>query len=100
MKKLVFIFAAFVAVSFSACGNKNTKSENSTKTDSTEVIENQACEAACDSAAHDHACEAACDSAAHNHACEAACDSAAHNHACKKACDSAAHNHACKSNCK
>ena len=89
MKKLVFIFAAFVAVSFSACGNKAAKSDNAAKADSTVVTEGKTCKSACDSSA----CKSACDSAA----CKTKCDSTA----CKAKCDSTAQKeHACKSNCK
>ena len=80
MKKLVFVFAAFIAVSFSACGNKAAKSEDAVKADSTVVTEGNACKAACDSTA----CKTKCDSTA----CKAKCDSTAQKE------------HACKSNCK
>ena len=65
MKKLVFLFVAFVAVSFASCGgNKNANAE------STEAVEEAtpACDSVCcDSAACD---SVACDSA------KACCDKA------------------------
>ena len=41
MKKLVFMFVAFVAMSFAACGNKTaaTVENDSTAVDSTQVVE-------------------------------------------------------------
>lgn len=49
MKKLVFVFAAFVAVSFASCGNKAAKN--------TEVVET-VCDSvkACCEHEHAHAC--------------------------------------------
>ena len=64
MKKLVFVFVAFVAVSFASCGNK--AANNSTET---VAVEATACEhdstAACcgDSTACEHDSTAVCDSA-------------------------------------
>ena len=67
MKKLVFLFVAFVAVSFASCGgNKNANAE------STEAVVVEEATPACDSVCCD---SAACDSAA--------CDSA--KACCKKA---------------
>ena len=91
MKSLVFVCAAFLAVSFSACGNKAGNTEAATKADSTVVTETTACKAACTSN-DSTACQAACDS---TKACKTACDST---HACKSACDSTKA-HACKSHC-
>ena len=42
MKKLVFLFVAFAAVSFASCGNKAANTEVSTETDSVEVVEEAA----------------------------------------------------------
>ena len=42
MKKLVFLFVAFAAVSFASCGNKAANTEVSTDTDSVEVVEEAA----------------------------------------------------------
>lgn len=39
MKKLVFLFVAFAAVSFASCGNKAANTEVSTETDSVAVVE-------------------------------------------------------------
>lgn len=50
MKKLVFLFVAFAAVSFASCGNKAANSEVASDSDSAAVV--------CDSAA------VVCDSAA------------------------------------
>ena len=103
MKGLVFVFAAFFAVSFSACGNKTTNnSETATTAEKTVVTEtaNHACKSHCDSTAH--ACKANCDST--KQACKANCDST--KHACKAKCDSTkacktkdCKSNKCKSNC-
>ena len=90
MKSLVLVFAAFVTVAFSACGNTANKSENTTKVDSTVVTTEQSCKAACDSA---NACNTACDSVK---ACQNACDSAK---TCQSACESAK-SHDCQEHCK
>ena len=42
MKKLVFLFVAFAAVSFASCGNKAANTEVSTETDSVAVVEEAA----------------------------------------------------------
>lgn len=63
MKKLVFVFVAFVTVSFASCGNKANNEAASTDSVAVETIE-EAAPVAADSAV-------ACDSAA------ACCDSAA-----------------------
>ena len=42
MKKLVFLFVAFAAVSFASCGNKADNTEVSTETDSVAVVEEAA----------------------------------------------------------
>ena len=71
MKKLVFLFVVFAAVSFASCGNKAAKNQ----------VENAeaACEAVCDSAKE---CEkACCDSL------KAACDSVCCD-SVKECCDS------------
>ena len=57
MKKLVFLFVAFVAVSFASCGgNKNANAE------STEAVKACCDSVACDSVACDSA-KACCDKA-------------------------------------
>ena len=87
MKKLVFVCAAFIAVSFSACGNKAAKSETATQAESTVVSETKSC------------CKEAGDSA---QACKAHCDSTAQKeHACEQNCKAAENKeHACKNHCK
>ena len=42
MKKLVFLFVAFAAVSFASCGNKAANTEVSSETDSVAVVEEAA----------------------------------------------------------
>lgn len=42
MKKLVFLFVAFAAVSFASCGNKAANTEVGTETDSVAVVEEAA----------------------------------------------------------
>ena len=42
MKKLVFLFVAFAAVSFASCGNKAANTEVTTETDSVTVVEEAA----------------------------------------------------------
>ena len=42
MKKLVFLFVAFAAVSFASCGNKAANTEVSTETDSVAVVVEEA----------------------------------------------------------
>ena len=42
MKKLVFLFVAFAAISFASCGNKAANTEVSTETDSVAVVEEAA----------------------------------------------------------
>lgn len=42
MKKLVFLFVAFAAVSFASCGNKAANTEVSTETDSVAVVKEAA----------------------------------------------------------
>ena len=37
MKKLIFVFAAFVAVSFMSCGNKTSESVSTSDSDSVSV---------------------------------------------------------------
>ena len=49
MKKLVFMFAAVVAVSFASCGNKAQQAE--VDTDSVEVVDSADTTAAADSVA-------------------------------------------------
>ena len=57
MKKLAFLFAAVVAVSFASCGQKAEKAEV-TETPECEVVE-EAC--ACDSCGNDSICaDSAC----------------------------------------
>ena len=66
MKKLVFVFAAFAAVSFSACGNKAANTESAAATDTTTVEAPSCCKSAttCDSTktACDSTKAACCDS--------------------------------------
>ena len=51
MKKLAFVFAAVVAVSFASCGNKTAQAE---AVDSDSVsVDTVACDSACDSVACD-----------------------------------------------
>ena len=59
MKKLVFLFVAFVAASFASCGNKAANTE--ANADSTAVVVEEEVVVATDSAVCD---SAACDSAA------------------------------------
>ena len=42
MKKLVFLFVAFAAVSFASCGNKAANSEVASDSDSVAVVEEAA----------------------------------------------------------
>ena len=42
MKKLVFLFVAFAAVSFASCGNKAANSEVGSDSDSVAVVEEAA----------------------------------------------------------
>ena len=56
MKKLVFLFVAFAAVSFASCGNKVANSEVASDSDSVAVVEEAApvvdsAAVVCDSAA-------------------------------------------------
>ncbi len=56
MKKLVFLFVAFAAVSFTSCGNKAANSEAAADSDSVAVVEEAApvvdsAAVVCDSAA-------------------------------------------------
>ena len=51
MKKLVFAFAAVVAVSFAACGNKTEQAAAPVDTDSIEEVVDSAAAAVVDSAA-------------------------------------------------
>ena len=101
MKKLVFVCAAFIAVSFSACGNKAAKSETAAQADSTVVTETKACcKEACDSA---KTCEANCDSTVQKeNACENNCQASENNeNACKSNCKAADNkDHGCKNHCK
>ena len=60
MKKLVFLFVAFAAVSFASCGNKAANSEVASDSDSVAVVEEAApvvdsAAVACDSVASDSA---------------------------------------------
>ncbi|MBR1387213.1 MAG: hypothetical protein IJ553_02240 [Alloprevotella sp.] len=52
MKKLVFLFVAFAAISFASCGNQNQAAEEVADTDSVVVVEDSA---AVDTAAADTA---------------------------------------------
>ena len=61
MKKLVFAFAAVVAVSFAACGNKTEQAAAPVDTDSIEEVVDSVLE---DSAVVDSAAAAVIDSAA------------------------------------
>jgi hypothetical protein len=61
MKKLVFAFAAVVAVSFAACGNKTEQAAAPVDTDSIEEVVDSVLE---DSAVVDSAAAAVVDSAA------------------------------------
>ena len=64
MKKLVFVFVAFAAISFASCGNKAANNgENVTEEVAVETVEEAASSEGCDSTA------ACCDSVA------ACCDS-------------------------
>ena len=66
MKKLAFLFAAVVAVSFASCGQK-TEQGTCCDSDSIAAIEEPACctPCSCDSCAGDScACGAACDTLA------------------------------------
>ena len=69
MKKLVFLFVAFVAVSFASCGGNKNANANAESTEAAVVEEaTPACDSVCcDSAACD---SVACDSA------KACCDKA------------------------
>lgn len=53
MKKLVFAFAAFVAISFASCGNKAANKSVENAADTTTVVETVAADstACCDSTA-------------------------------------------------
>ena len=56
MKKLVFLFVAFAAISFASCGNKAANSEVASDSDSVAVVEEAApvvdsAAVVCDSAA-------------------------------------------------
>lgn len=53
MKKLVFAFAAFAAISFASCGNKTTNKAESTDSTAVEVVAETADSTAC--CEHDHA---------------------------------------------
>ena len=60
MKKLAFVFAAVVAVSFASCGNKTAQAE---AVDSDSVCVDTVATCVCDSACCDSTCsaEAACE---------------------------------------
>lgn len=66
MKKLVFVFAAFAAISFASCGG-NTTANNEAADSAAVVVEETVCSK--DSAKCDSACVAPCDSAK----CDTAC---------------------------
>ena len=55
MKKLVFLFVAFAAVSFASCGNKAANSEVASDSDSVAVVEESAAVDTVDSLAADSA---------------------------------------------
>ncbi|MBQ3957432.1 MAG: hypothetical protein II681_01100 [Bacteroidaceae bacterium] len=59
MKKLAFVFAAVVAVSFASCGNKTAQAE---ETDTVAIEETECvCDSACtDSTACDSTCAGEC----------------------------------------
>ncbi len=54
MKKLVFLFVAFAAVSFASCGNKAANNNTEVAADSAAVVAETA---ACDSACTDACCD-------------------------------------------
>lgn len=43
MKKLAFVFAAVVAVSFASCGNKTAENTSNVDSDSVAVVEEDCC---------------------------------------------------------
>ncbi len=63
MKKLVFLFVAFAAISFASCGNKTAQGA-ATDSDSVATVDSAADSANVDSAAMDSAATAPADSAA------------------------------------
>lgn len=64
MKKLVFVFVAFVAVSFASCGNKAANNSTETVAAEATVCEHDSTAACCgDSTACEHDSTAVCDSA-------------------------------------
>ena len=63
MKKLVFLFVAFAAISFASCGNKTAQGA-ATDSDSVATLDSAADSATVDSATMDSAAVAPADSAA------------------------------------
>ena len=61
MKKLVFMFVAFAAISFASCGNKSNEAATASDSDSVATVDSAATDSAADSTATD---SAATDSAA------------------------------------
>lgn len=59
MKKLVFLFVAFAAISFASCGNKTANSDATADTTATESVESAAVESDSTAAAADTTAAAA-----------------------------------------
>ncbi len=70
MKKVAFLFAAVVAVSFASCGNKTEKG-NCCDSTNVECVDSACTEVACDSACADSCCADSC--------CADSCDAPAAN---------------------
>lgn len=86
MKKILYVAAAVVAMSFAACGGNTNASSEAEDNEVVEVIET--CEAKCDSCTHE------CDSCAG--ACEKKCEGKCEGE-CEKKCEKA--EGCCKKHC-